>query len=141
MQQTQEFPKIRRQNVERIRLHRANPLVPTALVLAAKNGITEVTADIDSGKSLPEFSLGFAIQGRHLPTRVTKVEMRAAGTSTNMRREVQPAKGLQSGITVKVQDYDSGNPACHDCPCWRAFAPPTSEFLPGREPLLIWLPC
>src|ERR1035438_7653973 len=106
MQQTQEFPKIRRQNVERIRLHRANPLVPTALVLAAKNGITEVTADIDSGKSLPEFSLGFAIQGRHLPTRVTKVEMRAAGTSTNMRREVHPAKGLRTGVSLDIRVCD-----------------------------------
>src|ERR1035438_7529098 len=140
MQQTQEFPKIRRQNVERIRLHRANPLVPTALVLAAKNGITEVTADIDSGKSLPEFSLGFAIQGRHLPTRVTKVEMRAAGTSTNMRREVQPAKGLQSGITVKVQDYDSGDAASHHGPRRRALTPPARKLLSGRQAFLIWLP-
>jgi hypothetical protein len=61
MQQAEEFPKICGKNVERIWLHRAKPLVPTALVLATKNGIPEVTPDIDSGKLPTKFLRRFAI--------------------------------------------------------------------------------
>ena len=72
---------------------------------------------------------------------MTKVYMCSAAASLDVRLQIQLVQRLSAVLTIEIQNDNSADLTCDDCPSRRILIPPALELFSSWEPSLVGLPC